>query len=199
MRTVSLIVVLAVSLCGQVQSVSLKAPFGPAIRLVSPDGTHALFGIDKTAELWLEDTSTHQRRKVLDATVQTLTLAWSPDSAAFIANDRAASDEETAYIYDVRTLGRLDLRRLILSADPEAARFMPGDKNTVDHCYFHAIRWVDAHHVEVQLHGHSHGELVGTSIRSGDCFDLRYRAGRDGTVQKLAQRVAPISSSVCRE
>jgi hypothetical protein len=27
------------------------------------------------------------------------------------------------------------------------------------------------------------------SVRPGDCFDLRYRVGRDGSVQKLSQRV----------
>jgi hypothetical protein len=129
---------------------------------------------------------------VLKVTVQTLTLAWSPDSAAFIANDRAVSDLEIAYIYDVKTLDRLDLRSPILAADSEAARFVPSE-HAAPHSYFHAIRWLDARQVEVQLHGHTDGTRNGTSVRPGDCFDLRYRVGRDGVVQKLSQRVSAIS------
>ena len=133
---------------------------------------------------------------VFEVTIQTLTLAWSPDSAAFIANDRAVSDLEMAYIYDVKTLDRLDLRSRILAADAGAARFVPG-KNTAPHSYFHAIRWLDARHVEVQLHGHTDGIRAGRSVRPGDCFDLRYRVGRDGAVEKLSQRVSALTATGC--
>ncbi len=129
---------------------------------------------------------------VFKVTVQTLTVAWSPDSAAFIANHRAASDLELAYLYDVRTLNRLDLRGRILATDPEAARFVPGE-NAAPHSYFHAIRWLDARQVEVQLHGHTDGIREGNSVLPGECFDVRYRVSRDGVVQKLSQRVSPIS------
>ena len=53
---------------------------------------------------------------VLRATLQTLTLAWSPDSTAFIANDRSAGDGELAWLYQARTLDRLDLRSFIVAA-----------------------------------------------------------------------------------
>src|ERR1035441_6528266 len=98
-RAVCLIAVIAVSqVKGQQRSAPLRPPFGPANQLASPDGAYALFGSDKAAQLWLEDTRMHQRMMVVKVTVQTLTLAWSPDSAAFIANDRAASDLEISYI-----------------------------------------------------------------------------------------------------
>jgi hypothetical protein len=191
-RAVCLIAVIAVwQLQGQQPSAPLQRPYGPANLLVSPDGAHALFGNDRAAQLFLEDTRTHQRVEVIKATIQTLTLAWSPDSAAFIVNDRAVSDLEFAYIYDAKRLDRLDLRSRILAADPEAARFVPG-KGTAPHSYFHAIRWLNAKQVEVQLQGHTDGTWNGTSGRPGDCFDLRYRVGRDGVVHKLSQRVSPI-------
>jgi hypothetical protein len=197
-RTVCLIALIAVSqVAGQRQSAPLKPPFGPANQLVSPDGAYALFGGDAAlCQLWLEDRRTHERKTVFRVTLQTLTLAWSPDSAAFIANDRAVSDLEYAYIYDVKTLVRLDLRSRILAADAEAARFVPGH-NTAPHSYFHAIRWLDARHVEVQLHGHTDGTQVGTSVRPGDCFDLRYRVARDGTVEKLSRRLAALTAKGC--
>jgi hypothetical protein len=101
---ICLIAVIAVwQVNGQQPSVPLRPPFGPANRLVSPDRAYALFGNDQAARLWLEDTRTHQRLEVVKATIQTLTLAWSPDSAAFIVNDRVVSDLEFSYIYNVKT------------------------------------------------------------------------------------------------
>jgi hypothetical protein len=191
-RAVCLLAVLAVlQVKGEQPSAPLRSPFGRANQLRSPDGAYALFGSDKEARLWLEDTRTRQRMMVLKVTVQTLTLAWSPDSAAFIVNDRVASDLELSYIYDAKTLDRLDLRSRILTADSEAARFVPS-ANAAPHSYFHAIRWLDAKQLEVQLHGHTDGTRNGTTVRPGDCFDLRYRVGRDGGVHKLSQRVSPI-------
>lgn len=199
MRTACLIAVIAISqLVGQPQSRRLGGPLGAANRLVSPDGAYALFGREQEAQLWLEDMRTHQLKMVFGATVQTLTVAWAPDSAAFVANDRESSDVEFAYIYDVKTLERLDLLSRILAVDPTIARFVQGTE-TAPHSYCRAIRWFDARHVEVQLHGHTDGTWNGTSQRSGDCFDLRYRVGRDGAVQKLSRRVFAIPSQGCGE
>jgi hypothetical protein len=192
---------------GQQQCAYLKLPYDPANALVSPDGTYALFGPGGgRSELWLEDRRTHQRKMVFKVTLQTLTLAWSPDSTAFIANDRVASDLEIAYIYDAKTLNRLDLRSRIVAADPGAIRFFePGQINaapafgpndkipTTSHV--HAIQWLDAQHVEVQLVGHTGGVSVGKTVVGGDCFALRYRVSRAGEVQKLSQRVVPIDAS----
>jgi hypothetical protein len=175
-------------------AVALTAPYGPTHPLVSPNGAYSLFGIDQPAQLWLEDTRTHQRRLVFEVTVQTLTLEWAPDSKAFLANDRWASDVEFAYLYDVETLNRIDLRARILAADPEAARFFQ-TRDAAPHSYLHAMRWLDAHRVEVRLRGHTDG----ISDRPGDCFDLRYRANRDGLVEKHSQRVLPLTSPECRQ
>lgn len=185
MRASCLVALIAVSqLAAQPLAESLKEPFGPTNRLVSPDKAYALFGKYEEAELWLEDTRTGHRKLVFPVTVQTLTLAWSPDSAAFIANDRYASDVEFAYIFDVRTLNRLDMRYRILAADPGASQFASA------HSYFHAEQWLDARHVEVSLWGHTDQPPV-------RCFDLRYRVSRDGAVQKLSQHVAAITSKGC--
>jgi hypothetical protein len=196
MRICCFVAVIAVSqVAAQAPSAFLKSPYGPANRVLSPDGDYALFGIYETSQLWLEDTHAHQRKLAFGVTIQTLTLAWSPDSAAFIANDRFVSDVENAYIFDVKTLDRLDLgSRIIAAADAGAACFLPGENQ---HSYFHAIRWLDARHVEVQLHGHTDGTWNKNSVRPGDCFDLRYRVGRDGAVQKLSQRVASLDSKAC--
>jgi hypothetical protein len=118
------------------------------------------------------------------------------------------SDLEIAYIYDAKTLDRLDLRSLIVAAYPGSARFfVPGQINvtlvaapdtkipTTSHV--HAIRWLDAWHAEVQLVGHTAGIRIGESIQPGDCFDLHYRIGRDGAVQKLSQRVSAITAKGC--
>jgi hypothetical protein len=191
-RTVCLIAVIAVwPIKGQQPSAPLRPPFGPANQLASPDGAYALFGNEKAAQLWLDDTHRHQRMMVAKVTVQTLTLSWSPDSAAFILNDRAVSNLEISYIYDVKTLNRLDLRSRILAADPEGARFVQSENSALS--YFHAIRWLDARHVEVQLHGFTGGTRTGTTVRPGDCFDFRYRAGKDGGVQRLSHHVSAIS------
>jgi Tol biopolymer transport system component len=84
-RAAFLIAVLTVSqVAAQDRSVFLKAPYGDANPLISPDGVFALSGSDPASyQLWLEDRRTHERKMVLRATLQTLTLAWSPDSAAF--------------------------------------------------------------------------------------------------------------------
>jgi hypothetical protein len=200
-------VVTASQVSGQQQSVHLRMPYGPANTLVSPDGAYALFGPGGgRSEVWLEDKRAHQRRMVFKVTLQTLTLAWSPDSTAFIANDRAVSDIEIAYIYDAKTLDRLDLRSRIVAADPGAIRFFePGQINaapvfapnakipTTSHV--HAIQWLDARHVEVQLVGHTGRIMVGKTIEGGDCFELRYRVSRAGEVQKLSQHVSAIDNS----
>lgn len=189
-----LLLLLALPVTAQQSAVRLQAPYGPANPLISPDGAYELHGSGALeSQLWIEDRRTHQRRPVFRVTLQTLTLAWSPDAAAFVANDRAASDVETAWLYDAKNLERLDLPRLIRNADPEAARFFtPGV-----HSYVHAALWLDATHVAVRLFGHTNGERGGDATRPGDCFDLRYRIGRDGAVEKLSQRVMPIGPTGC--
>jgi hypothetical protein len=126
-------IVTVLQISGQPRSVSLRMPYGEANPLFSPDGAYALFGSDAALyQLWIEDRHTHKRQMVLRATLQTLTLAWSPDSTAFIANDRATSDVEIAWVYEASTLHRLNLRSLIVAADPESTRFIvPGQINGI--------------------------------------------------------------------
>ena len=99
--------------------------------------------------------------------------------AAFIVNDREMSDVENAHIFDAKTLARLDLsERISATAGPDAAQFL---KQRNDHSYFHAMRWIDAQHVEMQLYGH----------------DLRFRVSRDGAVEKQSQRTGVLGSDTC--
>ena len=173
------------------------AAFDPAEPLVSPDRAYVLSGSETSHQLWLEETRTHHRRTVLDqVTLITMTLAWAPDSSAFAVSDRFASDSEVAYIYDARTLDRLDLRSRIIAAYPDTARFVPG-LDAAPHSYCHVMRWPDPQHVEVRLFGHTDGIRIGSTFRPGECFDLRFRVGRDGDVQKISQRVLPASDKGC--
>ncbi len=175
------------------------AAFDPSERIVSPDRAWAILGSDTAHQLWLEDTRTHRRRTVLDdVTIATMSVSWAPDSSAFAVSDRYASDVEVAYIYDVRTLERVDVRARILAAYPGTARFVPGPE-AAPHSYCGVVRWLDAGHVKVRLNGHTDGVRVGSTIRPGDCFDLRFRVGRDGSVRELSRKVLPVSDKGCEE
>ena len=196
MRRVCLTGIAAICAVYGQQTASLPRPVDPAHPLISPDGSYALYGIPDAAQLWLENRTTHERRLVLDATIQTMTLAWSPDSVAFAVNDRWASDQEIAYIYTAATLDRLELRAPVLAADPQAARFVPGP-GSAPHSYFHTIRWLDPENVELQLHGHTDGVREGNLVRPGECFDLRYRVSRGGKAHKVSQTVLPAGSQAC--
>jgi len=167
---------------------------GPRERVVSPNKAYVLYGNETAAQLWLENTRTHERRMVMEVTIQTMAAAWSPDSSAFAVSDRWASDIEMAYIYDAKSLERLDISPQILAAYPDTARFVPGP-DAAPHSYCHVVRWLDPQHVEVRLHGHTDGVRVGNSIHPGDCFDLRFRVSRGGKVEQLSRRVLPISDA----
>jgi len=187
----------------------LKPPYGPQNKLLSPNRAYALVGDRERSEVLLEDERTSERRPVQTATLQTLTLAWSPDSAAFLVNDRMSSDVEYAYIFDVRTLERLDLRErvvaYVVAHEPGSQHFLPGVNPAAGHSYFDGVRWLDAHHVELRLFGHTDGTPNPTPLPGDDdshvipsvCFDLRFRIRRDGAVEKLSQRVAPLTSPEC--
>ena len=134
---------------------------------------------------------------VLDqVTLQTLTLEWSPDSVAFAASDRYASDTEVAYIYDVHTLDRLELLPRILATYPNVLPFTQGP-HAAPHSYCHVMHWTDPKHVEARLHGHTDGARIGAAFRPGDCFDLRFRVSREGEVHEISRRVLPVSNKGC--
>jgi hypothetical protein len=201
---------------GQNHSVSLERPFGDAHALVSPDGHYALAGKYPASELWIEDTRTHQQRFVAHITVQTMSLAWSQDSSAFLVNDRAASDLETASLYDVASLNRLDLGRAIAAADPQTGRFFLQIKNgpapfsgfngrLTDHSYVHGTRWLDANHVAVRISGHTDGVCAKVSqrgdgcqsVRPSLCFEQRFAVSRAGKVRKLGGFVTTAGAKRC--
>lgn len=183
-----------------------------ALRPVSsPDGQYALVGSeDGKSDLWIEDGAAHGRRRVLGTTVVTVTVGWSPDSKAFFVNDRVASNVGRAYLYDPKTLSRVDLVDRIAAADRGAMRFMvpfalPGapkfDQNArpADHAHLYASRWLDAATVEVFLVGHTDSAGTPEHIRPSQCFSLHYRVSRNGVVQKLGQTVADEGTKACED
>jgi len=179
----------------------LNDPFGNANAFVSPDGKHALWGDYENSELEMEDTAAHAKRPVAGMTVQTLSLAWSPDSRYFAVNDRPASDIEDAYLFNTDTLERTKLRDSLTAARPQVIRYYLHDDNgpflthgrNVLHSYLHVLRWLDGEHVELQLHGSTGGRFAHDNpdghLYPAECFDLRYRVGLDGSVQRISGRV----------
>jgi hypothetical protein len=170
--------------------VSLDA-HSEALFAPSPNGAYALIGDVPSSQLFLEDTRAQARRLVFRVTVQTMSVIWSPDSTAFVANDRAASSWEDAYLYNAQTLKRLDLRKIILAADKRAARIV-SDPNT-GHAYVHAISWTDDGHVEVILNGRTDAYGTPERVMPGRCFDLRYRVSLAGAVAAKSKRTRPAS------
>jgi hypothetical protein len=172
------------ALMAQTPQARLNLPYGPITRLASPDGRVALYGVpsglNTPLQLWIENTRSHERTKLLDIP-GTLSAGWSPDGRAFFVLDHRASDQATSYIYDAATLRRLDLAARITASDPATAPFTHG------HTYFDADRWEGSDQVLVRLHGH-------TDTAPVTCFDFRYRVGRDGSVAKLPQHTFPAGS-----
>ena len=166
----------------------LELPFGPIKRLASPDGSRVLYGAGTSSsgrptELWLEDSRSGQRQKILDV-ARTLSAGWSPDGSFFFVQDDLGSNITEAYLYEAANLKRLDIAQSISAFDPAAKRFAAG------HAYFNVRRWLDGQHLLIVLSGHTDSPPV-------ECFDLRYRVGRDCTVAKLSQLVASIDDPAC--
>jgi hypothetical protein len=179
-------------------------PFGPAKAIVSPNGRLALWGQYSSSQLWMENTSSGKNRLVGPFTVQTISLAWSPDSRHFVVNDRETSTESNAYLFETDTLQRGDLSNILTAKFPEAMHCLvsnrPGPergrvshKRDVMHSYVDVRRWIDDQHVELQLHGNFAGRFRDDNpdgyLYSAGCFDLRFRMGLDGSVKKLSQRM----------
>jgi len=148
----------------------LGHPYGRAKAIPSPDGRHALWGDYSQSQLWMEDTSTHADRLVGPYTVQTISLAWSPDSRHFVVNDRETSTESDADVFDTETLQRTNLRDRLTAKVPEAMAYLVGNKpesqrgkvshgRDVMHAYVDVLRWIDDDHLELQLHGNFAGRF----------------------------------------
>jgi hypothetical protein len=169
----------------QAPSAELNLPgiFTRVMRLASPDGSHILYGVpysrgmNDEPELWIENTRTQRRQKLLNIP-DTLSAVWSSDGSAFYVRDHVASDQTFSYIYDTDTLRRLDLAARIQASDPAARRFAHG------HAYFDADGWHGTGEVTVHFHGHT-DEPPPVS-----CFDFRYRVSRAGAVAKVSERVS---------
>ena len=118
----------------------LDLPFGPITRLASPDGSLILYGVpfqkgvNEGPQLWLEDGRTHQRQKLLDIS-DGVSAGWSPDGMKFYLQDHSSSSSTESYIYDARSLKRVDLGALIRKSDSSISRFASG------HAYFDMERW----------------------------------------------------------
>jgi hypothetical protein len=168
---------------------TLELPFGKKDRLPSPDGRYVLFGRTQnetksgTPELWFEEPGLSKRVRLLELG-GTARAAWSPDGTAFYVNDRWVSDRERSYLYDAASLDRTDLGKAILANDDRAARLATG------HAYIGAGQWKDSQTVLVRFHGHTDEAPV-------VCFDLRYDVGRNGSVKKLAEHIAPVTDKGC--
>jgi hypothetical protein len=175
--------VIVVSAQAPPAELNLFGNFTRVMRLASPDGSHILYGVpygqgmNDEPELWIENTRTQRRRKLLNIP-DTLSAVWSSDGSAFYVQDHVASDETFSYIYDTDTLRRLDLAARIQASDPAARRFAHG------HAYFDVDGWQGAGEVTVHFHGHT-DETPPIS-----CFDFRYKVSRAGTVVKVSERVS---------
>jgi hypothetical protein len=156
--------------------------------LASPDHSYTVFTTEPW-KLWIEDLRTHERRLVIEG--DRPDARWSSDSAAFFVNYAVASDLALSYIYTAATLDRIDVRDRIVHADPHAAGFAG------DHDYFSAVSWIDSRHVVVSFKGHALTQKGAAPTSRVVCFDLRYRIGLDGSVERLSERAGPGSSRLC--
>ena len=168
----------------------LDLPFGSITRLLSPDGSLILYGVPFQKEvnggpqLWLEDARTHQRQKLLDIS-DGVSAGWSSHGTEFYVQDHSSSSSTESYIYDARSLKRVDLGALIRKSDSSISRFASG------HAYFDMERWESPETVILHFYGHTDEPPV-------VCFDLRYRVKLSGTTTKLEQHVFPPGSKFCR-
>ncbi|HWD98620.1 MAG TPA: hypothetical protein VG345_06275 [Bryobacteraceae bacterium] len=159
------------------ESATLQLPLGNR-RLISPDGAWLLYGVPAPEaghhdpQLWLENLRTHHKARLQDVP-DTLRAAWFPDSRQFWVEDHSASDETEACIYNPATLHRLDIRRIVLAADPSGHRY-------------YSVESAAARNLVIDLKGHT-GDWQQVS-----CFDIHYRVSRTGAVEKLSGRIWPI-------
>ena len=167
----------------------LDLPFGSITRLASPNGSLILYGVpfqkgvNEGPQLWLEDGRTHQRQKLLDIS-DGVSAGWSPDGTKFYVQDHSSSSSTESYIYDARSLKRVDLGAMIRKSDSSISRFASG------HAYLDMERWEDPQTVIVHFYGHTDTPPVVS-------FDLRYRVKLSGITTKLEQHMFPPGSKSC--
>ncbi len=136
-----------------------------------PKSPHSVFLTDmKTGQRWL----LHSYPRKVD-------LLWSPASNALAINDWGAGDESQCIVYVLTPQReRLDLREEFLkSRRPDREKKLAADQVDYDHNYAHAIGWLSAHSLLVELEGHSSEAkryfLLEYEYQIGDSFRLRKR------------------------
>ena len=168
---------------------SLDLPFGPITRLASPDGSLILYGVpfqkgvNEGPQLWLEDGRTHQRQKLLDIS-DSVFAGWSPDGMKFYVQDHSSSSSTECYIYNARSLKRVDLGAMIRKSDSSISRFAFG------HAYVDMERWESPDMVIVHFKGHTDEPPV-------VCVDLHYQVKLGGTPTRLYQNLPLGGRSYC--
>lgn len=147
--------------------------------LASPDDrwtlTNGCKGCPEGQEmLWLVQNDDHHRRLVRKY-AHTVQTAWAPDSSAFYLNDESAADKTQAFVIDPRSLKITELEKIIVAADPGAARYIHAG-----HSFLAAQQWLAHAELIVTLTGHF-DQPPATQ------FELRYRVNLNGRVVKESQ------------
>ena len=125
-------------------------------------------------KLWIEESASHTRKLVKEHE-RSLSISWAADSRLFFVDDAPGSTETRCYVYDPTTLKEIDLAKVVLVRDPDAAQFL-----NAGHSYLNAKRWINSHELLIVLDGHNDGLPPGS-------FTLRYRVDVSGSVHKLSQ------------
>ena len=73
---------------------------------------------------------------------------WSPDSSRIAVTDREASDSSDVLIYSV---AHPRSERSLAKLFPRTA--LPREELT-GHCYFEAVKWLSARHLQIRVSGH---------------------------------------------
>jgi hypothetical protein len=148
--------------------------------LASPDDhwtlTNGCKGCPEGQEmLWLVQNDDHHRRLVRKY-ARTVQTAWAPDSSAFYLNDESAPDKTLAFVIDARSLKITEIEKIIVAADPSAARYV-----RAGHSFLAAQKWLAPAELIVNLTGHF-DQPPATQ------FELRYRVNLNGRIVKESQR-----------
>jgi len=148
--------------------------------LASPDDrwtlTNGCKGCPEGQEmLWLVQNDDHHRRLVRKY-ARTVQTAWALDSSAFYLNDESAPNKTRAFVVEPRSLKITDLEKLIIAADPAAARYL-----NASHSFLAVQRWLTLADLSVTLTGHF-DQPPATQ------FELRYRVNLNGRAVKEFQR-----------
>jgi hypothetical protein len=167
----------------------LQLPYGSRTELASPDRRFVLYGLPyqhgvrEGPELWIRNRRTGERRLLLQVS-GTARAEWAPDGSAFYIADRLASDSALSYVYDADGRKPLDVRDILLKADPRLQPFATG------HVYVNTVKWLDSRTLLVSWFGHTDDAPV-------RCFQFRYKVDRTGKVRKLSGRVSPVTDRGC--